>query len=70
MEFHMINMIYVTLPIHAQTEKMTFSGKDDLYIDDAEHILYSVSLGDALTTAVVRPFFLFRNIVLICLAWI
>ena len=33
-----------------------------LYIDDnthgAEHILYSVSLGNALTTAAVRPFFL------------
>ena len=28
-EFHMINMIYAALPIHAQTEKTTFSCTDD-----------------------------------------
>ena len=29
MEFHMIDMIYAALPMGAQTEKMTFSCKDD-----------------------------------------
>ena len=29
MELHMINMIYAALPMRAQTEKMTFSCKDD-----------------------------------------
>ena len=29
MEFHMIYMIYAALPMHAQTEKTTFSCKDD-----------------------------------------
>ena len=52
---------YVRGIAHARTNR-----KDDifmqrrLYIDDthgAEHILYSVSLGNALTTAAVRPFF-------------
>ena len=28
----------------------------------AEHILYSVSLGDALTTAAVRPFLALRQL--------
>ena len=27
-EFHMINIIYAALPMHAQTEKTTFSCKD------------------------------------------
>ena len=44
MEFHMTNMMNAALPMCAQTEKI-------------EHILYSVSLGDALTTAAVQPFF-------------
>ena len=50
-EFHMINMMYVALPMRAQTEKTTLSCKEL-----AELILYSVSLGDALTTAAVLPF--------------
>ena len=29
MEFHMIVIIYMALPMHAQTEKTTFSCKDD-----------------------------------------
>ena len=29
MEFHMIDMIYAALPMGAQTEKTTFSCKDD-----------------------------------------
>ena len=29
MEFHMINILYVALSMHAQTEKTTFSCKDD-----------------------------------------
>ena len=29
MEFHMMNIIYAALPTHAQTEKTTFSCKDD-----------------------------------------
>ena len=59
----MINMMYATLPIaHAHTNR-----KDDIfmqrrpYIDKANKALdifpYSVSLGDALTTAAVRAFF-------------
>ena len=29
MKFHMIDIIYVALPVRAQTEKTTFSCKDD-----------------------------------------
>ena len=35
----MMNIIYVALSIRAQTEKMTFSCKDDLYIDEAHTAL-------------------------------
>ena len=69
MEFHMINIIYAALPMRAQTEKTTFSCKDDYTLKKHTwgwtysalqylFYLYSVSLGDALTTAAVRPFFL------------
>ena len=55
--------------MRAQTEKMTFSCKDDYTLKKHTwgwtysalqylFYLYSVSLGDALTTAAVRPFFL------------
>ena len=40
MELHMINMIYAALPMRAQTEKTTFSCKDDcakLYIYVGAH---------------------------------
>ena len=39
MEFHRINIIYAALPLRAQTEKTTFSCKDDLYIDEAHTAL-------------------------------
>ena len=62
MEFHMMNTMYAALPMHAQTEKMTFSCKDDYTLKKSSwcwtysalqylFYLYSVSLGDALTTA-------------------
>ena len=68
MELHMIYMIYVALPIRTQTEKTTFSCKDDYTLKKHTwrwtysalqylFYLYSVSLGDALSTAAVRPFF-------------
>ena len=68
MDFHMINIIYAALPMRAQTEKTTFSCKDDYTFKKQTwgwtysalqylFYLYSVSLGDALTTAAVRPFF-------------
>ena len=63
----MINMMYGALPIRAQTEKTTFSCKDyklrkytwGWTYSALQYLLYlySVSLGDALTTAAVRPFF-------------
>ena len=67
MEFHMIDIIYAALPMGAQTEKTTFSCKDDYTLKKHTwgwtysalqylFYLYSVSLGDALTTAAVRPF--------------
>ena len=67
MEFHMINIIYAALPMRAQTEKTTFSRKDDYTLkkhtwgwtySGLQYLfyVYSVSLGDALTTAAVRPF--------------
>ena len=67
MEFHMINITYTALHMRSQTEKTIFSFKDD-YIDEAHtaldifcfvvfFYLFSVSLGNALTTAAVRPFF-------------
>ena len=47
MELHMINLIYGALPMHAQTEKTTFSCKDDyigvgakdMYIEEAHMAL-------------------------------
>ena len=41
MEFHMINLMYMALPIRAHTEKMKFSCKDDciLMIDEAHTAL-------------------------------
>ena len=68
MEFHIINIIYAELSMRAQSEKTTFSCKDDYTLrkytwgwtySALQYLLYlySVSLGDALTTAAVRPFF-------------
>ena len=48
MEFHMLNVMYAALPMCAQTEKATFSCKDDYC---------KAQLGDALTTAPMGPFF-------------
>ena len=40
MEFNMINVIYMALPMHTQTKKTTFSCKDDcMYIDEAHTAL-------------------------------
>ena len=72
MEFHMINIINAALPMRTQTEKTTFSCKDDYTLkkytwgwtySGLQYLFYlcSVSLGDALTTAAVWPFFLKRH---------
>ena len=64
----MINIMYLTFPMRAQTENTTFSCKDDCTLTkhtwrwtysafQCLFYLYSVSLGDALTTADVQPFF-------------
>ena len=71
MEFYMINMMYAALPMRTQTENITFSCKDNSTL--RKHTwhwtylplryffyLYSVSLGDALTTVAVRPFFPYK----------
>ena len=60
MELHVIDIIYATLPMCEQTEKTIFMQRR-LYIEEAHmglDIFRSVSLGDALTIAAVRPFFL------------
>ena len=63
-----INMINVALPMCAQTEKMTFSCIDDITLTKHTRrwtysalryffYMYSVNLGDALTTTAMRPIF-------------
>ena len=45
MELHMMNMIYAALPMHAQTEKTTFSCKDNFTLTKHTwHWTYSVLL--------------------------
>ena len=39
MEFHMINIKYAALYMRAQTEKTTFTCKDDFFIDEAHMAL-------------------------------
>ena len=63
MEFHMINIKHAALPMRAQREKTTFKCKDDrthtaldIFWLAVFFCKYSVSLGDALSTAAVRPF--------------
>ena len=66
MEFHKIKITYAALPMRAQTEKTTFSCKDDCTLTKHKwrwiysalqylFYLYSVSLADRLNTASVRP---------------
>ena len=43
MEFHVINIIYAVLLMQAETEKTTFSDKDDL--SKVLHIYWSGSKG-------------------------
>ena len=67
MLFHIINIMYAAMPMRAKIEKTTFSCKDDCTLTKRTwrwtysalqylFYLYSVSLGDALTTDAIFYF--------------
>ena len=53
MEFHMIDIIYAALPMREETEKTTFSSKDDL--GKSVHVYWSGGKGLVKNQDRIRP---------------